>query len=158
LSAVADLRTKPLEPELEKYYRTWMTTARKAVESLRADPRVDGDRVAVVGLSLGGFLASSVVVEYPELKVKALVNVFVALPAQQYAKVRKEKMKLPPILIIGAEDDDIVPEAFQRELFLLWRETNNRGEAHFYGNVGHAFVTDKKTNAVDLDLAMKEAL
>ena len=64
----------------------------------------------------------------------------------------KEKLKLPPTLIIGAEDDDLVPEWFQRDLFLLLRETGNRAEAHFYGDTGHAFLN--KEGKADMALAL----
>jgi len=157
LAQVPNLKDKPLQPKLEKYYRQWMETAKDGLEYLSKQPMVDKDRVGIIGLSMGGFLGTSLVVEYPDLHVGAVVNVFGGLPPQHHAKVRKLKMKLPPMLIMAAEDDDIVPEAVQRDLFQLLRDTGNRGEAHFYGDTGHGFY-DKGRKAIDLNMAMGEAL
>jgi dienelactone hydrolase len=147
-----------LEPKLEQHYREWMETVRDAVNDLRQDKTlVDGDRIGIVGLSMGGFVGTSCVVEYPELKIAALANIFGGMPPQQQAQVRKEKTKLPPILIMGGEEDDIVPEVYQRELFQLWRDTGNRAEAHFYSGYGHAFF-DKRLKTFDQNMALNEAL
>ena len=147
-----------LDAKLERYYKDWVATVRDGVEFLRHDKKlVDTEHVAIVGLSMGGFVATSAVVEYPEMKVAAVGNIFGGLPALYANKVRKDTMKLPPLLIMSGEDDDVVPEKYQVELFQLWRETNNRCEAHFYEGVGHGFF-DKRINGYDIDLALKEAL
>jgi dienelactone hydrolase len=147
-----------LDPNLERYYKDWVATVRDGVAFLRHDKKlVDTEHVAIVGLSMGGFVGTSAVVEYPEMKVAAVANIFGGLPALYANKVRKDKMKLPPLLIMSGEDDDVVPEKYQVELFQLWRETNNSCEAHFYEGVGHAFF-DKRIDGYDIDLALKEAL
>lgn len=152
-----DLELKQPDPKLEKLYRSWVETVKDGVEFLRQNPKVEKDHIGALGLSLGGFLATSLVVDYPGQRLCCLANVFGGLPPTHQAKVRVNKLKLPPILIMAGEDDDIVPEKFQRDLLDLWRETGNRGEAHFYGGVGHAFF-DKELNAVDQNLALNEAL
>jgi dienelactone hydrolase len=147
-----------LEPKLLQHYRQWVETVRDAVKNLREDKDlVDGEHIALIGLSMGGFVASSTVVEYPDLKIAAIANIFGGMPAQQQSQVRKEKTKLPPLLIMGGEEDDIVPEFYQRQVFKLWRDTGSTGEAHFYAGYGHAFF-DKRTNTFDQSMALNEAL
>ena len=147
-----------LEPKLEQHYREWVDTVRDAVKDLREDKGlVDGDHMAIVGLSMGGFVGTSVVVAYPELKIAALANIFGGMPLQQQDQARKEKMKLPPLIIMGGEEDDIVPEFYQRQVFKLWRDSGNSAEAHFYAGYGHAFF-DKRTNTFDQNMALNEAL
>jgi dienelactone hydrolase len=151
-------KSKKPDEKLEKLYRAWMETVQHAVKNLRETKDVDKDHIGLVGLSMGGFVATSVAVEDPGLGIAALANVFGGLPPQHCEQVRKAgKPKLPPILIMGGEDDKIVPEQVQRELFELWRSAGGRGEAHFYGDVGHAFY-DAKRDAIDQDLALNEAL
>jgi dienelactone hydrolase len=147
-----------LEPKLEQHYREWVDTVRDAVKNLRENKDlVDGEHIALVGLSMGGFVAASTVVEYPDLKIVAIANIFGGMPPSQQDKVRKDKMKLPPLLIMGGEEDVIVPEFYQRQVFKLWRDTGNTGEAHFYAGYGHAFF-DKRINNFDQNMALNEAL
>jgi dienelactone hydrolase len=145
------------DPKLEKLYRTWMTTVKEGICNLQKTDLVNKDRIGVVGLSMGGFLGTSVMVEHPELKLLALVNVFGGLPPQQHDQLLKSKIKFPPVLIMGGEEDEVVPEKIQRELLEMLRATKNCAEAHFYSNVGHAFF-DKERGVIDQDLAMNEAL
>jgi dienelactone hydrolase len=152
-----DLEQKGVDAKTEKLYRAWMATVKEGVDNLRKNKDVDDKRIGLVGVSMGGFLGTSVVVEYPGLKLLCLGNIFGGLPPPEYAKVRDNKLKLPPLMVMGGEEDDIVPEKFQRDLFDLWRATGNRGEGHFYGGVGHAFY-DKAAGAIDRELAFNEAL
>jgi dienelactone hydrolase len=146
-----------IDPKLVQYYHDWLDTCRDAVQFLQKHEDVDRTKTGVVGLSLGGFLATSLAVKYPELNITVLGNLFGGLPPSLGDVVRQNKMKLPPILIMAGEEDDVVPERFQRELFLLWRETGNLGEAHFYGDYGHGFY-DKRTKNYDQSMALNEAL
>jgi dienelactone hydrolase len=145
------------DPKLVQLYHDWVDTCVDSVKFLQKHKDVDRSKTGVVGLSLGGFLATSLVVKHPEQKVACLANLFGGMVPGISEQVRKDKMKLPPILIMGGEEDDVVPEKFQRELFLLWRETGSSAEAHFYGNLGHAFY-DKRTKNYDQNMALNEAL
>jgi dienelactone hydrolase len=156
VDGVAGLKYQPLDPKLKKLYETWMATIQDEIAYLRENKDVNKDRVGVVGLSMGGFLGTSLAVEHPSLNISALVNVFGGLPPQQYEAVRKAKT-LPPLLVMGGEEDEVVPVTFQRELYGLWCATDACREAHFYGNVGHAFF-DKSRGAIDTEMALSEAL
>src|SRR5207244_1671878 len=75
-----DQQNKKSPQRLEKLYREWMDTVKVAVVQLRQQPMVNKERVGLVGLSMGGFLATSTVVEYGDLKLAAVVNVCGGLP------------------------------------------------------------------------------
>jgi len=156
LEGVLALKYQPLEPKLRKLYEEWMAAAQDGIAFLRDNKDVDKEHIGMVGMSLGGFIGTSLAVEHPSLKIAALVNVFGGLPPQEYEAVRKAKT-LPPLLVMGGEDDDVVPVTFQRELYGLWCATDNVREAHFYGDVGHAFF-DKARGTIDTDMALNEAL
>jgi dienelactone hydrolase len=158
------LLTKVLErpgdthhPKLNEFYHLWMHTVKAGIEHFKKSEDVDPDHIGLLGLSMGGFISTTLTVTEPELKIGALVNVFGGLPPEVRESVAAAKPKLPPLLILGAEDDEIVPEKFQRAVFDLWRSTGNKAEAHFYGGIGHGFL-NKRRDAVDLEVAMNEAL
>jgi dienelactone hydrolase len=145
------------DPRLKRLYQLWLETVKDGVDNLRQDRDVDPQAIGMLGLSMGGFLATSLVVEHPNLNIRAVVNAFGGLPAEECSTVRAAKHKFPPLQILAGQDDDIVPEKVQRRLFDLWRETGNPAEGHFYSGVGHVFV-NKGKQSIDLDLAMNEAL
>jgi carboxymethylenebutenolidase len=145
------------DPKLSELYIKWMAAVKSGIEHLRTSENVDPDRIGVVGVSMGGFLATSLAINDPKLNVRMVANIFGALPAQQKEELAKLRTKLPPLLIMGGDDDEIVPEGMQRDLLSMWRASGNRGEALFYSGVGHVFY-DKSTQAINLDLAMNNAL
>ena len=109
--------SKKLDPTLVQYYRDWLDTTVDAVKFLQKQKDVDKSKVGIMGLSLGGFVGTSLVVMHPELKVSVLANLFGGLAPGQGEIIVKDKMKLPPILIMSGQEDDVVPEKFQVELF-----------------------------------------
>ena len=60
---------------LREEFEAWAETVRDAVAHVRALPSVDGTRVALVGFSLGGFLAATVAAE-PQQRIGAVVTLF----------------------------------------------------------------------------------
>ena len=90
MDQVPHLKHKPFDASLEKPYRAWMAAVKDGVQFLRADKNVDKDRIGVVGLSMGGFVGTSLVVDHPELKIKGLINAFGGLPPVQHDKVQGE--------------------------------------------------------------------
>jgi dienelactone hydrolase len=153
---LADSNNK-LDPKLVQYYRDWLDTTVDGYKFLQSQKDVDKNNVGILGLSLGGFVGTSVVVMHPELKVTVLGNLFGGLAPGQSELILKNKLKLPPLLIMSAQQDDVVPEKYQQELFLLWRGTGSPAEAHFYADFGHAFY-DKRTKSYDQNMALNEAL
>jgi predicted esterase len=68
--------------------------------------------VGVIGLSLGGFVPTSLAVTEPTFDPQAIVVVCGGLPEQLHEKVSK----LPPILMICGTKDDVVPFSHTRKV------------------------------------------
>src|SRR5262249_647022 len=64
------------------HFGAWSAAVRDAVAYVRALPGVDGERVGLVGFSLGGFLALSAAAE-EDLKIAAGGDFFGGLPAER---------------------------------------------------------------------------
>jgi dienelactone hydrolase len=115
----ADLLAPPgkVDPQIEQLFKTWMSCAKRALDDMRdaknpANGNIDRDRVGVIGLSMGGFVATSLAVTEPGFDPQAIVVVCGGLPEQLHDKVKK----LPPICMICGTKDDIVPFAHTRKV------------------------------------------
>jgi dienelactone hydrolase len=89
-------------------FKKWMACVNAALDYLKTQPnKVDKDRIGVVGLSMGGFLATALVVTEPKAFCPQAVAVaFGGLPPRLHdTKVGA----LPPIYMIAGEKDEIVP-------------------------------------------------
>jgi len=79
------------ERRVRRHFRAWRDCVSDAVGYVRKRPRVDGERVGIVGVSLGGFVGLSCAAR-EELEVAAVVSCFGGLPRE-----RREAVKwLPP--------------------------------------------------------------
>jgi dienelactone hydrolase len=94
-------------------FKQWMTCVSAGLENLRAQPsKVDKDRIGVIGLSLGGFLATALAATEPEkFRPHAIVVAFGGLPPLLH---HEKFAKLPPTCIIAGEKDEIVPLALMQ--------------------------------------------
>ena len=117
----------------------WAETVRDGVAHTRTLSRVDGDRIGLVGFSLGGTLALTAAVEH-ELKLAALVECFGALPFE----IRNRPKTLAPTLIIHGDADRVVPveQAYRLAGMLLARKLVP--EMEVYAGVHHMFFKDGK--------------
>jgi carboxymethylenebutenolidase len=126
------------DEEIRQLFIQWMGTAADAVRHARKQPGVDGDRVALVGFSLGGYVAMSTAVAEPDLRLGAVVEFFGGLPRELHAKVGR----MPPTLIFHGDKDMIVPVKEARDLELTLKAKKNVVAVHIYENVGHMFMGD----------------
>jgi dienelactone hydrolase len=106
-----------VDPKIGQLFKTWMGCVKRAVDDLRDtknpdNNNIDRDRVGVIGLSLGGFVATSLAVTEPTFDPQAIVVVCGGLPEQLHEKVSK----LPPILMICGTKDDVVPFSHTRKV------------------------------------------
>lgn len=113
-------------------FEQWIEAVRDAVAYVRKLPNVDGNRVGIVGFSLGGYLALSAAPKC-EPPVKAVVEMFGGLP-QEYCK---KLGKVPPTLIVHGEEDDVVSvsEAYKAAGVILAQKQHVVVEIH--KGVGH---------------------
>ena len=101
-----------------------------AIDHARADPRVDRDRVGLVGLSLGGGLALQYAAGAPAGTVDAVVDYFGYIDAG--SSVYRDAGKLPPTIIFHCEHDQIVAPSYSQKLRDELRATGIAHELHSY--------------------------
>jgi uncharacterized protein len=110
--------------ELMRHWRAAVAETRLAIEYLRARPEIDSGRLAVVGYSLGSFLATLLAAE--NAAVRALVvaaggdlptgSAFTTIARTLVDPVRAvRKLKGRPLLVVhGRRDRTVLPEQAQR--------------------------------------------
>jgi dipeptidyl aminopeptidase/acylaminoacyl peptidase len=113
---------------------------------LAAQPGVDPDRLAIVGISLGAALALETA--EGDRRVKAVVDYFGPLPEGLAAKTPR----LPPTLILHGAQDRIVPVSNAYALETLLKQTGTPHEIQVYPGQGHGL-----TGAAQFDSAARVA-
>jgi carboxymethylenebutenolidase len=117
----------------------WAEVVRDAVAYARGRPDVDGQRVGLVGFSMGATVALAAATRY-DLKLAALAEFFGTLPQEP----RPDPKKLPPTLVIHGEEDTVVPVEQAYLLVGLLAVRQRAYEAEVYPGVGHMFSRDGK--------------
>ncbi len=84
-------------------FKSWIRAVSDAITFVSHRPGVDGERIGLLGFSLGAYLALSVGVIEPG--VGCVVEYFGGLPPAMAAIASRT----PPVLILHGEDDRIVP-------------------------------------------------
>lgn len=121
-----------------RHFGQWVGTVRDAVAYARTLPNVDGDRVAIAGFSLGGYLAlaSAPTCDPP---VRAVVGMFGGLPAESRTKLGK----VPPALLVHGDRDEVVSvnETYKAAGIILAQKQHVQVEIH--AGLGHVLVDPK---------------
>jgi dienelactone hydrolase len=134
--AVRGEATEEEKPRVERYFDVWTSCVSDAVRYVRKQPGVDGERVGIVGLSLGGSVGLSCAMQN-ELNIAAVVSGFGGLPE----KKRDAVQWLPPTLVVYGEKDQVVPVAEAKGLEQLAKARQLPITVKSYP-VGHVFVND----------------
>jgi dienelactone hydrolase len=127
--------------EVDPTFALWLEAVEAAVADARGHPRVDPKRVALVGFSLGGFLAASAATRSGDVTCVAVVGG--GLPRALSGKTGR----MPPSLLIHSDRDGVVP---LREAHLLRDLLAERGRVHelkVYKGAHHCFV--RRDGSVD---------
>jgi dienelactone hydrolase len=139
---------------LREKFDAWEATVRDAVAHARNHAKVDGDRVALVGYSLGGFLAASVAADSQQ-RISAVVTLFGGIPGDKGARLEH----FPYALIVSGDKDDIVPVKESYYLFGLLRAKQLPCvDPEIYKGVGHGFTKDGKPDPFTAFLAQGKIL
>ena len=119
------------DPAAQEHFPAWMRTVSDAITFAAQHPGVDPGRIALLGFSLGAYLALSVAAV--DRRVKAVVDFFGGLPAHFQDKLEH----MPPVLILHGEADRTVPvdEAYALEQVL--RAKQFAYEIKTYPRAGH---------------------
>jgi dienelactone hydrolase len=117
---------------LSKAFDGWTAVARTAVRHFGDSEGIDRDRVALVGVSLGGAVAVNTAAQ-KECRVAAVVNLFGALPECRYEGIKS----LPPVLSLHGDLDEVVPPRAAYALEKALRAKRLPIEFTMYQRVGH---------------------
>ncbi|HVN64131.1 MAG TPA: dienelactone hydrolase family protein [Candidatus Binataceae bacterium] len=112
----------------------WLAEIKAGLETIDKNPAVDPHRVAILGFSLGAYLALSAAATDPE-QIAAVVEYYGGLPK----RLQPRCATMPPVLIIHGEKDSIVPVTQARTLDAVLTKYNRPHEMHLYPDANHAF-------------------
>src|SRR5262245_20845211 len=131
------------ENTARQHFEAWIGTVGDAVAYTRQLPNVDADRVGLVGISLGAFVAvAAAAAAEPDFKIRAVVDLFGGLPQE----MQKSVQALPPTLILHGEDDSVVSVKEAYALYGLLLKKNVVVQAHIYPGVGHCLIPPGKSS------------
>ncbi len=124
---------KLVKQQIVRNFPLWMKTLWDATSFVEAQPAVDGERIALLGFSLGAYLslANSAI----DPRVKAVVEFFGGMPKEMNLFMRR----LCPVLILHGEADPTVPV---EEAYRLQKLLDKKGipyEIKIYPGAGHGF-------------------
>jgi carboxymethylenebutenolidase len=127
------------QERMRALFGAWGEAVRDAVKYARSRPEVDGDRVGLVGFSLGASLALAAAAEH-DLKLACLVELFGSLPREHRGRVKE----MPPTLLIHGDADTVVPvdEVYLLAGLLLARK--QRPEVEVVAGAEHMFLRGGK--------------
>ena len=121
------------KPTIIRNFPLWMKTLWDAISFVETQPKVDRERIALLGFSLGAYLslANSAI----DPRVKAVVEFFGGMPKEMNLFMRR----LCPVLILHGENDATVPVEEAYQLQKLLEKKKIPYEIKLYPGVGHGF-------------------
>jgi carboxymethylenebutenolidase len=129
---------------IEPNFLAWLQTLRDAVSYVATQPGVDTSRIALLGFSLGGFLATALAAQ--DERITAIVEVAGGLPKFGIPAVQQ----LPPTLILHGDADTRVPvteahdlEAVLKRLGTPYEKTILKGQGHFFQGMAQFHALSK---------------
>lgn len=125
-------------------YEAMLESLKDAIQYAVAQPEVDADRFAILGLSMGSNLGTLLAVGDP--RIKALACWSGAYPP------RKPSPKLPPLLIIHGANDTSTPTDLVRKFEEGLKEQKMPHEVQIYRGIGHNFDVARFRDAADRTL------
>lgn len=118
---------------IRQSFEAWMKTISDAISFAANQPGVNPNQIALLGFSLGAYLALSVATVDP--RVKAVVDYFGGLPEE----LTHDRKPLPPVLVLHGEADPVVPVTEAHKLAHLFEDTGTPYEMKLYAGAGHGF-------------------
>jgi carboxymethylenebutenolidase len=118
---------------ITRHALAWTQAVGDAISFAAMQSFVDEQRIALVGFSLGAYIAIAVAAE--DTRVKAVVEFFGGIPEPMSDRIRR----LPPTLILHGEQDNIVPLSEGLRLKKLCEQRGVCVEMETYPGAGHSF-------------------
>jgi len=126
---------QPSSEEMRELFPEWMNAVSDAIGYGSELPKVAPDRIALIGFSLGAYLALATGALDP--RVKAVIDFCGGMPEELLAR----EPKLPPTMIVHGEQDRQVPVSEAHKIADLGRRTNSVCEMKIYPGEGHHLST-----------------
>lgn len=126
-----------LGPIIEAQAPLSIADGRAAIELLRARAEewdLDPDRIGILGFSAGGGVALGSATGYEAGQRPAFAAIIYGGGTDQPIPD-----DAPPLFIVAAADDPVVPAGNAVRLFSRWREAGRSTELHVYSKGGHGF-------------------
>jgi len=122
---------RPSWPEIQQHFTVWLDVLSDAVTWLGQQPGIDVERIGLLGVSLGAFLSLSLA--SVDARIAAVVDLFGGMPDFFAEKATR----MPPVLIIHGESDELVPLSDARKVEALMRRLGAPCESRIYSGHGH---------------------
>jgi carboxymethylenebutenolidase len=124
------------KPTIFRNFPAWMKTLWDAVSFVEKQPGADPNRIALLGFSLGAYLAlSNAAIDG---RVKAVVEFFGGLPKEMKMFMRR----LCPVLILHGAEDTTVPVEEAYHLQSVLEKKAIPYEIQIYEGAGHGFDSE----------------
>jgi carboxymethylenebutenolidase len=146
-------RTNPgtprLKPDIATQFPIWLEEIHDLIASMRKNPAVDSERIALMGFSMGAYLALTYAAQHPD-DVSAVVDYYGGLPRA----FDKDVSEMPPVLILHGDADTMVPISEARALDAALARAARPHQMHIYPGTPHGFNFEStpvydKTDAED---------
>jgi carboxymethylenebutenolidase len=132
------MQKKALNPQS---FGVWMQTVNSAIQYVNCHQNVDPTRIGIFGVSLGGYLATSVAATNPQ--VRAVVDVFGGIPDQFVFAIRR----MPPVLFLHGDADSRVPVTEAYKLHCMLSQAGVPNQIKIYHGQGHQLTGAAREDA-----------
>src|SRR5436305_14876462 len=88
---------------INEHFRVWLQVLKDGITYAATQAKVDTERIALMGVSLGAYLSLALATQDP--RITAVIDIFGGMP--EYFLERAERM--PPVLVLHGEADSVVP-------------------------------------------------
>ncbi len=116
------------------HFPLWLQTVRDSLAYIASRPKIAADRIALLGISLGGFL--SLATAATSRNIRAVVEISGGLPPHFAAQATAA---FPPTLILHGETDTVVPPTQATELDTLLTRLAVPHQTILFPGEGHWF-------------------
>jgi len=128
---------------IPEHFPTWLETVTDALAYVARHPQVDARRIAVMGISLGGFLAMTLATQ--DARICAVVEAFGGIPDLFVPQISSN---MPPTLILHGDADPTVPVSEARKLDKLLTQHGVEHVTKIYRRQGHRFTGLRRMDAL----------
>ncbi len=117
-----------------EHFPAWLAAVNDAIEHVASRPSIDPDRIALLGVSLGGFLA--VAAATANRRLRAVLELSGGVPPGWESRITPS---MPPVLVLHGEGDTVVPVAEARKLERLLQSAGVVHQTQIFPGENHWF-------------------